>query len=115
MRDFLKMMRQYASPYKGYLAGSVLLNLLSAVFNIFSFAVLIPLLNILFRVDDTVYEFIPWGSGTANLKDTLVNNFYYAVSHFAAVHGTLDTLFMLGGVMILFTLLKTSCYFVSTA
>ncbi|MBQ1912400.1 MAG: ABC transporter ATP-binding protein [Bacteroidales bacterium] len=115
MRDFLKMMGQYASPYKGYLAGSVLLNLLSAVFNIFSFAVLIPLLNILFRVDDAVYEFIPWDSGAANLKDTLVNNFYYYVSHFAAVHGTLNTLFMLGGVMILFTLLKTSCYFGSNA
>ena len=115
MRDFLKMMRQYASPYSGYLAGSVLLNLLSAVFNIFSFAVLIPILNILFRVDSTVYEFIPWDSGAAGFKDILINNFYYFVSTFAAVHGTLNTLFLLGGAMILFTLLKTSCYFGSNA
>ena len=115
MRDFLKMMRQYASPYSGYLAGSVVLNLLSALFNIFSFAVLIPILNILFKVDNTVYEFIPWDSGVATVKDTLVNNFYYYVSSFAAVHGSLNTLFLLGGVMVGFTFLKTSCYFGSSA
>ena len=113
MNDFLKLMRQYAAPYKGYLAGAVVLNILSAVFNIFSFAVLVPLLNILFKVNDTVYAFIPWGSGS--FKDTLINNFYYYVSDFAAVHGAGNTLFMLAGVMILFTALKTSCYFGSNA
>jgi ATP-binding cassette subfamily B protein/subfamily B ATP-binding cassette protein MsbA len=115
MRDFLKMMRQYASPYKGYLAGSVILNILSAVFNIFSFAVLVPLLNILFKVDNKVYEFIPWDSGTASFKDTLVNNCYFFVSQYAAQHGALVTLAVLGGVMILFTALKTTCYFGSNA
>ena len=113
MKDFLKMMRQYAAPYKGYLAGAVVLNILSAVFNIFSFAILVPLLNILFKVNDTVYEFIPWGSG--NFKDTLVNNFYYYVSSVAAEYGVLNTLLMLAGAMILFTALKTSCYFGSNA
>ena len=113
MKDFLKMMRQYASPYKGYLAGAVVLNILSAVFNIFSFAILVPLLNILFKVDSTVYAFIPWGSG--NFKDTLVNNFYYYVSSVAAQYGVVNTLLMLAGVMILFTALKTSCYFGSNA
>ena len=62
------MMRQYASPYKGYLAGAVLLNILSAIFNIFSFAILVPLLNILFKVDSTVYQFIPWDT-EMNFKD----------------------------------------------
>ena len=113
MKDFLKMMRQYAAPYKGYLAGAVVLNILSAVFNIFSFAILVPLLNILFKVDSTVYAFIPWGSG--NFKDTLVNNFYYYVSSVAAQYGVLNTLLMLAGVMILFTALKTSCYFGANA
>ena len=59
MREFFKMMRLYASPYKIYMVGAVLLNLLSAVFNVFSFAVIIPLLNILFKIDTNVYEFIP--------------------------------------------------------
>ena len=115
MRDFLKMMRQYASPYKGYLFGSVILNMLSAVFNIFSFAILVPLLNILFKVDNTVYSFIPWGSPDSNFKDTLVNNFYYYVASFSSLHGPLNALLLLICFMILFTILKTSCYFGSNA
>jgi len=114
MKDFLKMMRQYAVPYKGYLAGSVVLNILSAVFNIFSFAILVPLLNILFKVDDTVYSFIPWDSAVS-FKDKVINNFYFYVSDFAGTHGATNTLFLLAGVMILFTALKTSCYFGSNA
>ncbi len=115
MKEFLKMLRQYASPYKGYLAGAVLLNILSAIFNIFSFTVLVPLLNILFKVNSEaeVYEFIPWGTG--NFKDTLVNNFYFYVSDFAGQFGLMNTLILLGGTMIFFTLLKTSCYFGSNA
>ncbi len=108
------MMRQYASPYKGHLAGSVVLNILSAIFNIFSFAILVPLLNILFKVNDTVYEFIPWDTAM-NFKDKAINNFYFYVSDFAAVHGVVNALFLLAGVMILFTALKTSCYFGSNA
>ncbi len=107
-------MRQYASPYKGHLVGSVVLNILSAVFNIFSFAILVPLLNILFRVDNTQYTFIPWDTAM-DFKDKVINNFYFYVADFAAVHGAGNTLFMLAGVMILFTALKTSCYFGSNA
>jgi ATP-binding cassette subfamily B protein/subfamily B ATP-binding cassette protein MsbA len=107
-------MRQYAVPYKGYLAGSVVLNILSAVFNIFSFAILVPLLNILFKVDNTVYSFIPWDNAVS-FKDKVINNFYFYVSDFAGTHGATTTLFLLAGVMILFTALKTSCYFGSNA
>ncbi len=115
MKEFLKMMRRYASPYKGHLAGAVLLNVMSAMFNIFSFTVLVPLLNILFKVNEGAgsYEFMPWGS--ASFKDVLTNNFYFYVSDFAARHGLMNTLVMLGGTMIVFTLLKTSCYFGSNA
>ena len=115
MKEFLKMMRRYASPYKGHLAGAVLLNVMSAVFNIFSFTVLVPLLNILFKVNEGAgsYEFMPWGS--ASFKDVLTNNFYFYVSDFAARHGLMNALVMLGGTMIVFTLLKTSCYFGSNA
>ena len=114
MKDFLKLMRQYASPYKGHLAGAVVLNILSAVFNIFSFAVLVPLLDILFKVDKTVYEFIPWDT-KMDFQEKLFNNLYYYVSAFTAVHGASFTLFMLAGVMIVFTAFKTSCYFGSNA
>ena len=113
MNGFWKMMGPYVSPYKKYLGWAVVLNIFSAVFNIFSFAILVPLLNILFKVDTTVYEFIPWGTG--GFKDTLMNNLYFYVSSFAAQHGALNTLLLLSGVMIFFTLLKTSCYFGSNA
>ena len=115
MREFFKMMRQYASPYRGYLGGAVVLNLLSAVFNVFSFAVIIPLLNILFRIDTNVYEFIPWGTEGYGFRELLVNNAYAWVSGFTQVHGAVNTLLALCGVMILFTVLKTSCYFGSSA
>ena len=115
MHDFFKMMRQYASPYKGYLAGAVVLNMLSAIFNIFSFAVIVPLLNILFKVDTVEYSFIPWGTEGMKFKDILVNNAYWLVSDFSAAHGAVTALLLLCGVMILFTALKTSCYFGSAA
>ena len=114
MKDFLKLMRQYASPYKGHLAGAVVLNILSAVFNIFSFAVLVPLLDILFKVDKTVYEFIPWDT-QMDFQEKLFNNLYFYVSDFTLTYGASRTLFMLAGVMVLFTALKTSCYFGSNA
>jgi len=114
LKDFMKIMRQYASPYKGHLAGAVVLNILSAVFNIFSFAVLVPLLQILFKVNEQVYSFIPWGADMPK-KDIVINNFYYYVSDFAGTHGVVNTLILLAAVMIGFTLLKTSCYFGSNA
>ena len=115
MHDFIKMMRQYASPYKPYLAGAVVLNILSAIFNIFSFAVIVPLLNILFKLDSVQYSFIPWGTEGMRFKDILVNNAYWLVSDFSAQHGAVTALLLLCAVMILFTALKTSCYFGSAA
>ena len=114
MRDFYKMMRQYASPYKKYLAGAFVLNILSAIFNLFSFAILIPLLDILFKVNSTTYTFIPWDADMGT-REKVLNNFYFYVSDFALTHGVINTLFLLAGVMILFTALKTSCYFGSAA
>ena len=114
LKDFLKIMRQYASPYKGHLGAAVVLNILSAVFNIFSFAVLVPLLQILFKVNEQVYSFIPWSADMPK-KDIVINNFYYYVSDFAAAHGIVNTLILLALVMIGFTALKTSCYFGSNA
>ena len=114
MRDFLKMMRQYASPYKGHLVGSVVLNMLSAIFNIFSFAVVVPLLDILFKVNESVYQFVPWDA-QMDFKEKAVNNLYYYVSAFATTYGAANALFLLAGIMILFTALKTSCYFGSNA
>ena len=113
MKQFWKVLKRFAAPYKGYLGGSVILNLFSAVFNIFSFALLIPILNILFKMDTTVYEFIPW-NGLPD-KDQLMNNMYWYVSQMIEKWGGSNTLLILGCIFGVVTLLKTSCYFASSA
>ena len=113
MKAFWNMLRRYVSPYSKYLGGSVLMNVLSAVFNIFSFALIIPVLRIIFQMDSTVYEFIPWGTG--DLMKTLANNFNWFVSQYNVEHGPVVTLVSLSAVMIVMTALKTACYFGSTA
>ncbi len=113
MKAFWIVLKRFAAPYKKYLAGSIVLNLFSAVFNIFSFALLIPILNILFKMDNNVYEFIPW-NGMPD-KDQLMNNFYYYISQLIDKWGGSTTLLILGLVFAVMALLKTSCYFASSA
>ena len=113
MKQFWSVLKRFAAPYKGYLAGSVILNLFSAIFNIFSFALLIPILNILFKLDTTVYEFMPWNGLPG--KDQLMNNMYWYVSQMIQRWGGSNTLLILGCIFGLMTLLKTSCYFASSA
>ncbi len=113
MKAFWKVLKRFAAPYKKYLGGSVVLNLFSAVFNIFSFALLIPILNILFKMDTNVYTFIPWDGMPS--KEQLMNNFYWYVSELIARWGGSTTLLILGLVFAVMTLLKTGCYFASSA
>ena len=113
MKAFWRVLKRFAAPYKKYLAGSLILNLLSAVFNIFSFALLIPILNILFKMDSTVYEFMPW-NGMPD-KEQLMNNFYYYVSQLIERFGGSTALLLLGLIFAGMTVLKTSCYFASSA
>lgn len=108
------MMRRFVSPYKKYLGWAVLLNLLSAVFNIFSFTLLIPILQILFKIDQRIYNFIPWDSDMG-IKEIAINNFYYSVSRMIESHGGSETLLFLGLFLAFMTMLKTSCYFASSA
>ena len=115
MKAFFQLMRRFVSPYKKFLGWAVFLNLLSAVFNIFSFTLLIPILQILFKMDNKVYEFIPWDAAGEGLKDIAVNNFYYYVTRMIEINGPSLTLLFLGLFLAFMTLLKTSCYFASSA
>lgn len=111
MRQFIQLMMQYLKPYKRYVVGALGFNLLSAILNVFSFLSVMPMLNILFKIDTTEYSFIEWSSAGASFKDTLVNNMYYYTQQLINVYGPSQTLMMLGGFLILATLLKCSCYF----
>lgn len=108
-------MRRFVSPYKKYVGWAIVLNVLSAVFNVFSFTLLIPILNILFKTGDNtqVYHFMEWGNG--GLKEVAVNNFYYYVTRMIEVYGPQTTLLFMGLFLAFMTMLKTSCYFGSSA
>ena len=75
MKEFFRLLRRFVPPYKKYLIWALFLNLLSAILNIFSFALIIPILQILFKMDTKTYEFIPWDAAGLNMKDIAVNNF----------------------------------------
>lgn len=115
MKEFLQLMRRFVSPYKKYIGWAILLNILSAVFNVFSFTLIAPMLNILFKTgkDQTVYSLMEWGSGS--IKDVAENNFYYYVTHIIQDYGPGTTLLFLGLFLAFMTMLKTSCYFGSSA
>ena len=115
MKDFFKMMRRYVAPYKHYFFGSIFFNLLSAVLNVFSFASLIPMLNLLFKVDTTVYHFIPWDATGHSLKDLLINNMYFYTQQLMADYGASTTLLLIGLFLVTATFLKTGAYFLSAA
>lgn len=115
MKEFLQLMRRFVSPYKKYIGWAILLNILSAAFNVFSFTLLIPILDILFKTGENnkVYEYMEWG--TAGFKDVAINNFYYYVSQMIQDNGPTTALIFLGLFLALMTLFKTSCYFASSA
>ena len=93
MKDFWKVMVKYISPYYKYLGGSVFLNILSAILNVFSFSLLIPVLQIVFNTSEATYEFIPWHSGMSFHEIT--NNAYYYISQYIAVAGESKVLLVL--------------------
>ena len=115
MKQFWKILVKYASPYKKYMCWAVVLNVFSAVFNIFSFTLIIPILQILFGMDNTVYEFIPWNTPGISMKELAVNNIYYYVTDMIQQMGGSTTLLILGLFLGVMTALKTSCYFGSSA
>ena len=107
------MLRQYVAPYTKYLGGSVLLNLLSVIFNVFSFSMIMPILNMLFSLDDEVYTFILWES--VHSSKELINNLYYYVAEFTGSYGASKTLLLLCLFLCVMTVFKTACYFGSAA
>ncbi len=116
MKEFFRIMGGYFSPYKGYVVATFAFNVLTALFNVFSFVLLVPILNILFQVDQSHYEFIPWSDADFNsVKDVAFNNLYYYSQELIAAHGPATTMLLLGIGLSIMTLLKTGTYFAGSA
>lgn len=113
MKAFWQILKRYIFPYKGYVAGAVVMNILSAVFNVFSFSLLIPILQILFNVGDKTYELIPWHSGMP--FNEITNNAYYYVAQFVEKSGASHVLLMLCLGFSALVLIKVICYFGASA
>ena len=115
MKEFLQILRSFVPPYKKYLVWSVVFNILSALLNIFSFAALIPLLQILFKVNTGAKATHVMALSDGSLKDVLANNADYYTQMFIADWGPTTTLLIIGLIMGFMTFLKTGAYFLSSA
>jgi len=115
MKEFLQVLRRFVPPYKKYLILSVLFNLLSAVLNIFSFATLIPMLDILFNTGGTEKATTLMDWDWQNVTNVLMNNMNYYVNQLIADVGATTTLLVIGLVLAVMTALKTGAYFLSSA
>ena len=113
IKQFISLIRRFIPPYRKFLFGNLALNLLAQILNVFSFALLIPILQILFQVSDTQYEYMTFADG--NIADVIKNNFYYYMNTFIETRGALWVLMASGVILIVMTFLKTACYFGSAA
>ena len=114
MKDIFMLIRRFIAPYyKGYLSLAVLFNILSALLNLVAFALVMPILNILFQIEERVTTYIPFSSldlttqtGWSQMKEVVTNNFGYFVSRLIETEGASYTLIILGVYLVLMTLLK---------
>ena len=115
MKEFIQVLRRFVPPYKKFLVLSVVFNILSAVLNIFSFAALIPILQILFQTGDAeaATSVMAWDWG--NVQAVLMNNLNYYVNGLIAKYGPTTTLLFIGLFLAVTTFLKTGAYFLTSA
>ena len=113
MKDFFRVLRRFVPPYKRFMALNIAFNILSAILNVFSFALIIPILRILFKMDDRVYTYAAWTFRSVTdweawraLPGVLQNNFYWYVNHLIETQGSSTALILLGVALIVMTLLK---------
>lgn len=117
MIEFFKVLKRYIPPYKKSLILSLIFTFASAILNVFSFMIIIPILQILFKITDLgEVEFIPWSEANMdNIKDVVLNNANYLLTNFIETYGASTTLLLLGVFLVVMTLLKTASYFGSSA
>lgn len=109
IKQFFEIVRRYFAPYKMYIVWTVIINVVSQWLNVFSFVVLIPILNILFKIDQNTYTYKEWTWSTLN-KEIVVNNGYAWVQELIAAHGAFLTLCLMGSILVFMTALKCIGY-----
>ena len=107
MKGIIHILKRFLPPYKKHLALAFVFNILTAILNVFSLATIIPILQVLFRVNNETYNFIPWNSGDGSLIDIALNNVNWYIARLIETNGASFTLMMLAVILIVMTLLKT--------
>ena len=111
MKDFFALLRRFVPPYKKYLALNILFNVLAALLTLFSFALIIPILEMLFKINATHYVYMTLADGS--FKEVVVNNFYYYTQEAVALYGPSATLALLAVALVVMTALKTGATYLS--
>lgn len=112
MKEFIKILRRFVPPYKRYLILNIIFNMLTAVLTLFSFALIIPILEMLFKIKEVTYEYMPMAGHS--LKDVVVNNFYYYTQESIDTWGPSVTLALLATALVIMTALKTGTAYLSS-
>ncbi len=117
MKEFFKVLKRFVPPYKKYLLLSLLFTFLSAILNVFSFMVIIPILQVLFKITDASgVTFTPWSEVTSdNFKEVMMDNLTFYLNEMTADYGASMVMLLLGLFLVFMTLLKTASYFGSSA
>lgn len=119
MKDFLRILRRFVPPYKKFMGMNILFNILSAILNLFSFALIIPILQILFKINEAHYTFMAWNFQAGSweswkmLPELLKNNFFWYVSHLIETDGGSFTLIILGIFLVVMTFLKVATMYMA--
>lgn len=109
-------MGKYFARYKKYIGSALCVNVLSSVLNLFSFATLIPILNILFQKQEETFEFMPisWDN-IDDLQNILLNDLNYYAQVLVGNYGPATTMLLFGVVLSVATFFKTAAYFGGSA
>lgn len=119
MKDFLRVLRRFVPPYKKFMVWNVIFNVLSAILNLFSFALIIPILNVLFKISDETYSYMDWTFNPLSFEawkatpELLKNNFFWFVSDMIETRGGSFTLIILGIFLIVSTFLKVGTMYMA--
>ena len=112
MNSFFSLLRRFVPPYKKYLILNIVFNILTALLTLFSFALIIPILEMLFQIKEMTYVYMPLGSGS--LKEVVFNNFYFYTQEAIKAWGQSATLALLAAALVIMTAFKTGASFLSS-
>jgi len=117
MKDFLRLLKRFVTPYKKYLGLSIGMNVLTALLSILNFSLVMPILQMLFKINTKVYNYIPFDfyffskESWSRLIDAVGNNFYWYISQIIEMQGPAYALLVLGVFFILATVLRTAAMY----